>query len=99
MRPQNQNRRGPLVLALALTTAVVMSVAVWVGPQLAVWVNTGRWFPLGFWQPEGAVLRAMFLRHPALALPVGLRRALPPPGEFWTVQVLWATILLSLATA
>ncbi|MHB8696312.1 MAG: type IV secretory system conjugative DNA transfer family protein [Solirubrobacteraceae bacterium] len=96
MRPQNRDGRALGVLGLAVAGITMLTVSVWVGPQLAGWVNTGRWTPLGFWQAQGAVLRGLILGHAELAYPVALRRALPGSGEFWTVQALLATILVSL---
>ena len=77
-----------LVLPAVLGVLAVLALIVWIGPQLAAWVNTGHWFTLGFWQGQGAAMRALLGSKPALVYGAALRRSLPHASEFWTVQTL-----------
>jgi hypothetical protein len=51
-RDQRQSSARRLVLLALLALLAGIGFVVWVGPQLAGWVNTGRWTPLGFWQAQ-----------------------------------------------
>jgi type IV secretion system protein VirD4 len=77
-----------LVLPGFLGVLAAASLFVWLGPQVAAWVGTSRLVPVGFWQAQGAAIRAVLGSHPMLAYPVALRRALPGACEFWLVQAL-----------
>ena len=88
-----------LVLSLMLAAGSVVLLMIWLGPQVAGWVASGRWSALGFWQGQGAVLRAVLGEHPTLAYPPALRRALPAAGEFWIVQALLAVLVVSAIAA
>ncbi|MGO9976064.1 MAG: type IV secretory system conjugative DNA transfer family protein [Solirubrobacteraceae bacterium] len=88
-----------VALSLLLAAGLVLLLLVWFGPQVAGWVASGRWSALGFWQGQGAVLRAVLGKHPTLAYPPALRRTLPATGEFWVVQALVAIVLVSVITA
>ena len=77
-----------LVLPGFLGVLAAASLLVWLGPQVAAWVGTSRLVPVGFWQAQGAAIRAVLGSHPMLAYPVALRRALPGASEFWLVQAL-----------
>ncbi len=95
MPDRNAAARLLILLALGACLAAVSLVA-WVGPQLAAWVHAGRWPALGFWQAQGALLRALLGSSPAAAYPVAIRRGLPAAWELWAVQALLAIAVLSL---
>jgi type IV secretory pathway TraG/TraD family ATPase VirD4 len=84
-------------LLLALLGGV--GFVVWAGPQLAGWVNSGRWTALGFWQAQGALIRALAGSQATGAYPPALRRSLPAGWEFWTVQALLVITVASVVAA
>ncbi len=88
-----------ITLSLLLAAGSVLLLLIWLGPQVAGWVASGRWSALGFWQGQGALLRAILGKHPTLAYPPALRRTLPAAGEFWIVQALLAILVVSLIAA
>ncbi|MGA2926148.1 MAG: type IV secretory system conjugative DNA transfer family protein [Solirubrobacteraceae bacterium] len=98
-RPHHQQSAArPAIVLFALFALLAgVAVLVWTGPQLAAFVNTGRWPALGFWQAQGALIRALVGAHPTAAYPAALRSSLPAGWEFWTVQALLATTAVSLA--
>jgi type IV secretory pathway TraG/TraD family ATPase VirD4 len=97
-RPSSLARAFVLPVLLGCVGAV--SVIVWLGPQLAAWVNTGRWVPLGFWQAQGAAIRGIAASpHPSSAYPLALRRSLSPPTQFWIVQALLLITTLGLVAS
>ncbi len=96
MDHRNAAARLLILLALGGCLATVSLVA-WVGPQLAAWVHVGHWPALGFWQAQGALLRALLGSHPAAAYPAAIRRGLPAGWELWTIQALLTIAVLSLA--
>jgi type IV secretory pathway TraG/TraD family ATPase VirD4 len=95
-----RNGAARLVIVCAVGACLAgVSVVVWLGPQLAVWVHAGRWPALGFWEAQGALLRGLLGSSPAAAYPAALRRRLPGLRELWTVQTLTAIAVVSLAGA
>jgi hypothetical protein len=88
-----------LVLPASLGMLAAASLIVWTGPQLAAWVGTGRLVTLGFWQAQGAAMRAMLGLHPTAAYPAPLRHALPSASEFWLVEALLVVTVIALAGA
>jgi type IV secretion system protein VirD4 len=88
-------RLVPLATVAGALTLILFTA--WLGPQLAAWSTNGHWSALGFWQGQGALLRAITGDHNLRsAYPTALRRALPTPATFWTVQTLLALTELSL---
>jgi type IV secretory pathway TraG/TraD family ATPase VirD4 len=95
-------RRGPRLLPLLVLSATLALVALtaWIGPQLAAWTATGHWPALGFWQAQGALVRAVAgTGDPTRSYPALLRRALPTPAVFWSVQALLSLTEASLIAA
>ena len=95
MSQRNAATRVLIVLCL-LGFLAALTFVVWLGPQLAVWVNTGGWPALGLWRAQGAVLRALLGSRPAAAYPAAMRRGLTAGWELWTVQALLVITALSL---
>jgi type IV secretion system protein VirD4 len=89
--------RRVLALPVLVAAAGLVTFTTWLGPQLAGWVHTGRWAPIGFWQAQGALVRELAgEQRPTASYPLRLRRQLPSPPEFWTVQGLLVICELSL---
>jgi hypothetical protein len=96
-RDQRQSSARRLVLLALLALLAGIGFVVWVGPQLAGWVNTGRWTPLGFWQAQARRSAPWQARARTATYPPALRRSLPPGWEFWTVQAVVAITAVSVA--
>jgi type IV secretion system protein VirD4 len=96
MRQRQTQARPPALLGV-LAVIAAASLMVWVGPQLAGWVNSGHWISVGFWQAQGAVIRVIIGRSPVAGWPLALRRSLPASGEFWTIQMLVVVMLAACA--
>ena len=86
-----------LVLPVSLGVLAAATLVVWAGPELAGWVTSGQLVPLGFWQAQGAAIRAVLGLRAALSYPAPLRRALLEPQGFWVVQALLVITLVTLA--
>jgi type IV secretion system protein VirD4 len=101
MSSSSRGGRGTRLLPLLILIAAIalVTLTAWLGPQLAVWTRTGNWPALGFWPAQGALVRAITgTPNPTASYPLALRRQLPAPAIFWTVQTLLGTIELSLIT-
>ena len=85
-------RGRPLAFITLLGGSTLIGLSAWIGPQLAAWVNTGRWPALGFWRAQGALVRLIAgtrpSRPPATRPRSGTSRR---PPRFWTVLALLAS--------
>jgi len=84
-----------VLVAMALVAGVC--VILWLGPQMAGWVNTGRWSAIGFSRVQTSVLRLVLGSDGAAAYPAGLTRDASSGTQLWTVEGLLVVIGLSIA--
>jgi type IV secretion system protein VirD4 len=98
MANRTRGGRGRLLgLIAVLAGGALTALTAWIGPQLAAWVNTGRWPTLRFWKAQGALIRLLAgTAHPTASYPASVRDTLPAPARFWTVQALLVVIAVSL---
>jgi len=92
-------------VARILTVLVVMVLVagacfvLWLAPEVAVWVNTGRWSPIGFWRAQAGVLRLVLGSGGAGAYPHGLTSGSSSGKELWTVEGLLTIAVVATAIA